>query len=222
MFKGSRIKLGRSGRLWPEELDAVISRRSIRSIISLVPTAPTQTWYRGELAVSSVRNLVRYEMPLSPQEELSSEQLRDLLALLREAPKPVLIHSESGADRSGLAAAIFKYAIAYRPVEEARKQLSIRYGHFPYLFWNGTEAMDASFRRFVRERREGGSCATTGLQIYAARSARHGREGSAVTVGLGPSFEDCERKVASIDVDPDRSVPKGSISARRNSNDIGL
>jgi protein tyrosine/serine phosphatase len=87
-------------------------------------------------------------MPLSAESELSSDQLRELLSLLRKAPKPVLIHSKSGADRSGLAAAIFKYAIASRPVEEARAQLSIRYGHFPYI-WSGTEAMDASFTRFL-------------------------------------------------------------------------
>jgi protein tyrosine/serine phosphatase len=138
----------RSGQLWPGELELVIEECGIRSIISLVPPAPEQSWYRAELAVSSDRNIVRYEMPLSAENELTSEQLGALVSLLQKAPKPVLIHSKNGADRSGLAAAIFKYAIASRPVEEARNQLSIRYGHFPYI-WSGTEAMDASFRRFL-------------------------------------------------------------------------
>jgi protein tyrosine/serine phosphatase len=62
----------------------------------------------------------------------------------------VLIHSKSGADRTGLAAAMFKYAIAARSVDEAKNQLSIRYGHFPYL-GSGTSAMDASFQRFLLE-----------------------------------------------------------------------
>jgi protein tyrosine/serine phosphatase len=140
----------RSGQLWPSELQAVIDQSGIRSIISLGSPAPDQYWYRAELAVSSARGVVRYEMPLSARTELSSDQLRQLLSLLRKAPKPVLIHSRNGADRSGLAAAIFQYAIAKRPVEEARKQLSIRYGHFPYL-WSGTDAMDASFQRFLAE-----------------------------------------------------------------------
>jgi protein tyrosine phosphatase (PTP) superfamily phosphohydrolase (DUF442 family) len=142
----------RSGQLWPGELEGVIAEYGIRSIVSLVAPEPDQTWYRGELAISSARGIARYEMPLSARKELTSAQLRDLVVLLRKAPKPVLIHSKSGADRSGLAAAIFKYAIAARSAEEAKQQLSLRYGHFPYL-WSGTDAMDASFNRFVAEQR---------------------------------------------------------------------
>jgi hypothetical protein len=147
------IELGtayRSGWLWPGELAAVIEQYRIQSIISLVPPAPPEYRYRDELAVSEIRSLARYEMPLSSTKELTSCQLRELLALLRKAPKPVLIQSASGADRSGLAATMFEYAIALRPAEEAQKQLSIRYGHLP-LLWSGTEAMDASFRKFMLE-----------------------------------------------------------------------
>jgi protein tyrosine/serine phosphatase len=140
----------RSGQLLPDELDAVVRRSGIRSIVSLVPPEPDQSWYLGEIAVSVAQHLVRYEMPLSPRSELTSGELCRLLALLQNAPKPVLIHSKSGADRTGLAAAIYKYAIASRPADEARGQLSIRYGHFPYLV-SGTGAMDASFQRFLLE-----------------------------------------------------------------------
>jgi protein tyrosine/serine phosphatase len=138
----------RSAELWPGELELVVEDYGIRSIISLVPPAPDQYWYRGEQAVSSARGIVRYEMPLSADSELSLGQLRDLLTLLRKAPKPVLIHSRTGADRSGFAAAIFKYAIMSRSIEEAESQLSIRYGHIPNI-WTGTDAMDASFKRFL-------------------------------------------------------------------------
>jgi protein tyrosine/serine phosphatase len=138
----------RSGQLWPAELEMVIADYQIRSIISLVPAEPEQSWYRDEIAVSLAHGVSRYEMPLAAGSELTSDQLRNLVALLREAPKPMLIHSKSGADRSGLAAAIFQYAIASRSADEAGRQLSIRYGHLPYI-WNSTAAMDASFKRFV-------------------------------------------------------------------------
>jgi protein tyrosine/serine phosphatase len=145
----------RSGQLWPSELEMVIADYRIRSIVSLVPAEPEQSWYRDEIAVSSAHGISRYEMPFSAGSELTSEQLRKLVALLREAPKPVLIHSKSGADRSGLAAAIFQYAIASRSADEAGGQLSIRYGHLPYL-WNSTAAMDATFKRFVASARNPG------------------------------------------------------------------
>jgi protein tyrosine/serine phosphatase len=145
----------RSGQLWPGELEMVIADYQIRSIISLVPAEPEQSWYRDEVAVSLARGVSRYEMPLTAGSELTSDQLRNLVALLREVPKPVLIHSKSGADRSGLAAAIFQYAIASRSADEAGRQLSIRYGHLPYI-WNSTAAMDASFKRFVASARNPG------------------------------------------------------------------
>lgn len=142
----------RSGRLSPTTLELVVSDYGIRSIISLVPPAPDEYWYQAERTLSAARHIAHYEMPLSAENELTSGQLHQLLLLLQRAPKPTLIRSIRGADRCGLAAAIFKYAIALRSAEEAKGQLSIRYGHVPYL-WTGTAAMDASFQRFLREGR---------------------------------------------------------------------
>jgi len=102
----------RSGQLWPGELEAMVEQTGIRSILSLAPPEPNERWYRGEVAVSAARHLVRYEMPLSPRDELTSAELCQLLTLLQSVPKPVLIHSRSGADRTGLAAAVFKYALS--------------------------------------------------------------------------------------------------------------
>jgi protein tyrosine/serine phosphatase len=138
----------RSAQLWPEELEFVIADYGIRSIISLVPPEPERPWYRGEISVSTAHQIVRYEIPLSRGVRPTPSQLRDLISVLREAPKPLLIHSKSGADRVGLAAAIFQYAIAARTADEAGRQLSIRYGHLPFILQE-TEAMDASFAEFV-------------------------------------------------------------------------
>jgi protein tyrosine/serine phosphatase len=138
----------RSAQLWPEELEYVIADYGIRSIISLVPPEPEQPWYQGEISVSTAHQIARYEVPLSRGVQPTASQLRDLIAVLRDAPKPLLIHSKSGADRVGLAAAIFQYVIAARPADEAGRQLSIRYGHLPFIL-HETEAMDASFEEFV-------------------------------------------------------------------------
>ena len=140
----------RSAQLSRTQLQAVIDEHNIRSIISLVGPAPDRPWYRDELAITANRNLARYELALSANEELTESQLQQLLTFLQNAPKPVLIHCKNGADRSGLAAAIYKYSVAERPIEEAEGQLSLRYGHFPYL-WSETGAMDVSLRRFIAE-----------------------------------------------------------------------
>jgi protein tyrosine/serine phosphatase len=53
--------------------------------------------------------------------------------VLRDAPKPILVHFKSGADRTGCVATLYRYAMAGENAEAAACELSLRYGHFPYL-----------------------------------------------------------------------------------------
>ena len=73
-----------------------------------------------------------------------------ILAIVHDAPKPLLIHCKSGADRAGLVSALYQYALAGAPAAEADRQLSLAYGHFPYLT-SRSGAMDDSFWAFVYE-----------------------------------------------------------------------
>ncbi|MEJ6403924.1 fused DSP-PTPase phosphatase/NAD kinase-like protein [Yoonia sp. 2307UL14-13] len=62
-----------------------------------------------------------------------SAPLRDILSLLldvfEEIDRPFLMHCKSGADRTGLAAALYMMVQEGKSVKEARKQLSFRYLH---------------------------------------------------------------------------------------------
>jgi undecaprenyl-diphosphatase len=68
--------------------------------------------------------------------------VHELLELFAMAPRPVLLHCQAGADRSGLAAALWKTMIDGAPASEARRQLSLRYGHVPV---GPTTVLDAFF-----------------------------------------------------------------------------
>jgi hypothetical protein len=83
------------------------------------------------------------------------------VATLATAPKPILIHCKNGADRSGLVGALYLYTQEGRPAEVAYRELSISRGHFPYLFWRDTIAMDDSFQRFTHSHAQSGSVALT-------------------------------------------------------------
>ena len=61
----------------------------------------------------------------------------------------MLVHCKSGADRSGLVSALFRLVEERAPPAEADQELSLVYGHFPYLT-SKTVAMDESFWAFVR------------------------------------------------------------------------
>jgi len=55
--------------------------------------------------------------------------LLEVMDAFEAMEKPVLMHCKSGADRTGLAAALYLMLYEDVPVEVARKELSLRYLH---------------------------------------------------------------------------------------------
>lgn len=118
----------------------------IRSVINLRGIAPRAHWYRQEVTQSEALGLNHYDFPMSARHELTAEQARQLATLMRDAPKPLLIHCKAGSDRTGLAAALYLAADAGVSEEQAESQLSIAYGHIglPFL---GAWQMNETFEK---------------------------------------------------------------------------
>jgi protein tyrosine/serine phosphatase len=68
-----------------------------------------------------------------------------IVQMMKDAPKPLLIHCKAGADRTSLASALYLHAV--KNDKNAEKQISILYGHFPWL-GSKTGAMDRSFEKY--------------------------------------------------------------------------
>jgi len=139
----------RAGQLSAEQLQGYIEQDGIRSIINLQGPEEDEQWYRDELKLARQHNITHTNFKLSARKELSDKQLRELVRLMKEQPKPLLIHCLGGADRTSLASALYLYAVEGVPPEKAADQLSVRFGHFPYLFRSEVEAMDKSFERYI-------------------------------------------------------------------------
>lgn len=60
------------------------------------------------------------------------DALLGLLDAIKEMPKPMVIHCKSGSDRTGLAATIYLHVFKGVPLDEARKQLGVRFIHNPW------------------------------------------------------------------------------------------
>jgi protein tyrosine/serine phosphatase len=69
--------------------------------------------------------VTHYDVRLSATREVDTSTLETLLAILRQAPKPLWIHCQSGADRTGLVAALYLFAIEGQRAEAAAQQLSL-------------------------------------------------------------------------------------------------
>ena len=61
---------------------------------------------------------------------------------------PAVLHCKSGADRAGFVAALYLILQEGRPVREALRQLSFRFGHFRFA---KTGILDAFFDRYLTE-----------------------------------------------------------------------
>jgi protein tyrosine/serine phosphatase len=122
----------RSAQLDQDELEHYIRKYAIRSVINLRGMHHDEKWYRDEIEVCRRLGAVHYDLDLSSDKAPTKTQLRDLLGLFENAPRPVLIHCQAGADRSGLAGALWKLVVDRAPKSVACEQLSILYGHIPF------------------------------------------------------------------------------------------
>ncbi len=142
----------RSSLLGSEKLEQAVDRLGVKSVLNLCGEQPGVEWYEGEVEVSRRRGIKFVSMGLSANTALDAAQLAKLADALRDAPKPLLIHCRAGSDRTGLASAIY-VATHGGSYHDAQNQLSLYYGHFPYL-GSKTAAMGISLERFY-ERAEG-------------------------------------------------------------------
>ena len=140
--------LYRSAQLSKAEFAAAAQRYGIKSVLNLRGGHPGQAWYDDEIAAAGALGLAHYDIALSAKRVVGPEQITEILDVLRRAPKPLLVHCRSGSDRSGLVAALYRFAEAGATAEEAAGELSLLYGHFPYLT-SRSGAMDESFRGFA-------------------------------------------------------------------------
>ena len=140
--------LYRSAQLSGDEIKAAVREYGIKSVLNLRGAHAGEAWYDGEMAASGELGLAHYDYPLSAKRVVTSQQIAEILDIVRTAPKPLLVHCKSGSDRTGLVAALYRFAETGASAAEADRELSLVYGHFPYLT-SRSGAMDDSFWAFV-------------------------------------------------------------------------
>jgi protein tyrosine/serine phosphatase len=138
----------RSAQLSKDELQSAIREHKIRSVLNLRGAHPGLAWYDEELAVSQALGVAHYDYSLSAHRFVTRQQIGEVLGIVRDAPKPLLVHCKSGADRTGLISALYRLAGERESADQADRELSLVYGHFPYLM-SRSKAMDDSFWAFV-------------------------------------------------------------------------
>lgn len=109
--------------------------------------------FRAERHNCAALGLRFHSFNMSAHRLPSPERVLALIALFRRIEKPFLLHCRAGADRTGLASAIYLLAVQGRDVAEARGMLSARFGHWS---WSSTGVLDRMLQAYAVDERATG------------------------------------------------------------------
>ena len=137
----------RSVQVSKDDIAAYRSGYGIQSILNLRGAAPGEAWYDEELAASAALGLTHADFAMNASQELSAADAARLIALMRNLPKPLLVHCRHGSDRTGLAMSLYLAAISGADEETAEGQLSLWFGHFAVPVLSDAWPMDQSWEQ---------------------------------------------------------------------------
>lgn len=140
----------RCGQPSGDGLRDLIRDKGIRTVINLRGMAPhldepRSAWYRDEVLATHELNVSQEDLTFSARLLPPPAELRRLIDVFDHTEYPVLIHCKQGADRTGLASAIYLLLHTDATLGEARRQLLPWYGH---ISAGPTAAMQGFFDRY--------------------------------------------------------------------------
>jgi protein tyrosine phosphatase (PTP) superfamily phosphohydrolase (DUF442 family) len=134
----------RSAQLKPAALEAYVREHGIRTVVNL-RGRPFDDWYPAEMQATQALGISQEDVTTSANRLPGPGELRRLIEIFDRSEHPILLHCQQGADRTGLAAAVYQILYTDARYETALWQCSPRYGHFRV---HSTAAMDEFFDRY--------------------------------------------------------------------------
>ena len=142
--------LYRSGQPDEDEFESLHTFNGIRSVLNLRENNSD----KDEIdAVNKRWNhaITLYEIPLDTG-KITEEDLYKILTVIRDAPKPLLIHCWHGSDRTGCAVAAYRIVFENWSVEDAISELmKPEYGHHKNIYTNIPELLRKTDWKKIRK-----------------------------------------------------------------------
>ena len=140
----------RSAQLFSFNMPYYLEEYQIKTVLNLRGEKPHQKWYQDEQRITKEHNITLITYKISARKYLDFNHTSQIVNILKNAQKPLLIHCEGGADRTSLVSALYRYAIKHQSKDKAQEELSIIYGHVP-LVRPKVIAMEKSFYNYIEK-----------------------------------------------------------------------
>lgn len=123
----------RSKQLYHKRLTYYLKRFKIKTVINLRGTNTHATWWHQEKQAVLTHGAHFYNIDMCSKHIPHKHNLTKLLHLYQHAQRPILLHCNGGADRTGEATAIWLLDQQKKDKKTALKQLTLKYGHIKSL-----------------------------------------------------------------------------------------
>jgi protein tyrosine/serine phosphatase len=139
-------KAWRSAQPAPHQIKA-LARKGIRTIVNLRGERLCGSyWLEREACQRYGIKLVNFQ--IRSRAAPTREEIKAARDLFERIEYPVLLHCKSGADRAGLMSVLYRFLKEGEPLEQARRELSLRYGHIRQA---ETGILDYFFDRYLAD-----------------------------------------------------------------------
>ena len=121
-------KMYRSNQPYPYQIKKDIKNYKIKSIINLRGERHCSSYYL-EKNICTLENIKIYNFPISSRDIPDKNKLIGFKKLIDQVEYPCLMHCKSGADRAGLAAALYLIYKKNYTLKKASRELSLKHLH---------------------------------------------------------------------------------------------
>ena len=166
----------RAPQPWPFQLKHWRDR-GVKTVLSL--RGDLHKAHRALEAEACARlGLTLVDLDLRSREAPTLKQVLEAKRIFESIEYPCLAHCKAGADRAGMAAVLYLHFRQGVPIAEARRQLSLRYGHFRQ---GRTGVLDHVLERYLAD------TAATG-ETFLEWVGRPGYDAAAIKAGFKPTW----------------------------------
>ncbi len=136
----------RANQPWPHQLERWRDR-GLRTVVNLRGGFDS-SFYALEREACARLGLTLVDFTVRSREAPTRAQILGARDLFRAIQYPALMHCKSGIDRAGLMSALYAHFELGQPIEQAARQLGLKYLH---LKTGRTGVLDELFARYLRQ-----------------------------------------------------------------------